>query len=219
NRVAKNLLLASLSLFILPNLFRFAPWPYDNLKILTYWYIIGAFAVSTAILTFWNRNILGKYIAILLFISLIFSGSLEILRILNVDKTQITLWNKDDIEVSKEIIQNTPPRSIILTASIHNHPGTSLAGRNTVIGFPGNSWSWGYSDWAKRERDVSTIYLGETNAENLIKKYKVNYVTVGPQERTQFSINLSYFNKYPQINLEKDWILYDVSDIWTNSNR
>ncbi len=219
SRVAKNLLIASLSLFILPNLFRFAPWPYDNLKILTYWYIIGAFAVSTAIVTIWNKKILGKYIAILLFISLIFSGSLEILRILNIDKTQITLWNKDDIEVSKEVIKSTPPRSTILTAPVHDHPVSSLAGRNIIIGFPGNAWSWGYSDWSQREQDVKTMYLGEKDAENLIKKYKVNYVTVGPKERTQFSINLSYFNKYPQINLEKGWVLYDVSNLWSNSFR
>lgn len=141
--VARNVLIASVILFILPNIIRFAPWPYDNLKIMTYWYLIGAFFVAESLLYFYKKNDLGKIIATVLFITLIISGVIEVTRIFNTQKTKINLWSRNDIELADVIIAKTEPRSLILTAAIHDHPVTALAGRKIIIGFPGNAWSWG----------------------------------------------------------------------------
>lgn len=213
NKIARNILISSLPLFILPNLFRFAPWAYDNLKIFTYWYLIGGFAVSTALVNFWHKNYLGKILAVLLFITLTLSGLLEIIRIINTDKTKIPLWNKGDIEFSKVIIERTEPESTILTAAIHDHPVTSLSGRNIVIGFPGNAWSWGYSDWQQREQDVKSMFKADhTTAPALLKKYNVDYVLIGPRERNfEPQLNENYFSQnFETVAVGSDFKLFQV---------
>src|SRR3990167_6374074 len=120
--LTRNIAIASLILFILPNIFRFAPWPYDNLKIMTYWYFIGAFLVAGSLVSIYQKKYFGKIVAILLFLSLIVSGVTEVTRVFNIQKTRLNLWSKDDINLANAIIEKTPPRSVILAAAIHDHP-------------------------------------------------------------------------------------------------
>ncbi|MEK7166508.1 MAG: hypothetical protein AAB874_06905, partial [Patescibacteria group bacterium] len=77
---ARVLGFASLSLFIVPNLFQFANWGYDNLKIFTYWYLLGSVFVMSGLA--WISQIrqikpFGQICAGLLFISLTLSGIIE----------------------------------------------------------------------------------------------------------------------------------------------
>jgi len=208
--VARNVLIASVILFILPNIIRFAPWPYDNLKIMTYWYLIGAFFVAESLLYFYKKNDLGKIIATVLFITLIISGVIEVTRIFNTQKTKINLWSRNDIELADVIIAKTEPRSLILTAAIHDHPVTALAGRKIIIGFPGNAWSWGLADWSQRETDVHTMFKGGPSF--LFNKYKVDYVLISPRERNfEPRLNEDYFAKnFTFVSGGPDYKLYKI---------
>ena len=208
--VARNVLIASVILFILPNIIRFAPWPYDNLKIMTYWYLIGAFFVAESLLYFYKKNDLGKIIATVLFITLIISGVIEVTRIFNTQKTKINLWSRNDIELADVVIAKTEPRSLILTAAIHDHPVTALAGRKIIIGFPGNAWSWGLADWSQRETDVHTMFKGGPSF--LFNKYKVDYVLISPRERNfEPRLNEDYFAKnFTFVSGGPDYKLYQI---------
>lgn len=210
--IEKNLLFASSALFILPNVIRFAPWPYDNLKIMTYWYFIGAFFVAKALNYFFQKKFLGKTLAVFLFLALTLSGIIEVTRVFNTDKTKISLWSKEDIDLVRTIIEKTPASSIILTAAIHDHPLTALAGRKIVIGFPGNAWSWGLADWAQREADVRTMLRGEPASLYLFQKYNVAYVLVSPRERYFDSqLNEEYFaQNYTFVTGGSDYKLYRI---------
>lgn len=213
DKVARYILIASLPLFILPNLFRFAPWPYDNLKIFTYWYLIGSFAVATALLKLWSKSFATKIITIILFISLTLSGVLEITRIMNTRETKIPLWNQNDIELSKVIVEKTQPQSTILTAAVHDHPVTALSGRKIVIGFPGNAWSWGYSDWQQREHDVRRMFQGDPSiAPVLLNKYNVSYILVSQRERNfEPTLNENYFiDNFETVAIGSDFRIYKV---------
>ncbi len=173
-------------LFILPNLFRFAPWGYDNLKILTYWYLIGSVFVASALVWVWQTRLIrpiGKIIAVLLFFSLTLSGMVEVGRIMDTKRVQIGLWSKQDQELAENIKAKTPPQAVFLAAAIHDHPVVSLAGRKIVIGYPGNSWSWGLPDWNQREQDVHVMFKGGETAKSLWKKYGIDYIIVSDRER------------------------------------
>ena len=148
---------------------------------------------------------------------MILSGSLDIFRTFTTSSSY-QIYSNEDLQIAQSVKTLTPQDSIFTTGTNHNNPISTLSGRSTLLGFPGWVWSHGI-DYSKRQSDVVQIYLGDKNAENLIKKYHVHYITVGPQEKVEFSINLSYFNRYPQIKLDPEWILYDVSNLWTNSNR
>ncbi len=174
---------ASWILFILPNLFHFAPWGYDNLKILTYWYLLSSIGATVALYQIKQIRLIGPVSAILIFLTLILSGIIEIARIVDTPKNQIGLWSKADQELAVEVKNKTEPRAVILAAAIHDHPVEALAGRRMVIGYPGNSWSWGLKDWDVRFQDVKTMFGGGEVAKNLWKKYGVDYIIISDRER------------------------------------
>lgn len=73
--------------------------------------------------------------------------------------------------------------------------------------------------YESKAQDVKQIYLGGKESETIISKYKIDYVTIGPNERQEFNINEKYFQKYPKINLIGGWALFDVSTLWADENR
>lgn len=172
-------------LFFLPNLFRFAPWGYDNLKILTYWYLIGSVFVVAGLAWMWNQRrirLISRIGVVVLFISLTLSGVVEVARLLPTRQKQIGLWSPQDQEFARELRQKTPPDAVFLTAAVHDHPVTALAGRKILLGFPGNSWSWGIEGWSERERDIHTMFRRGEEAKSLWKKYGIDYIVVGDKE-------------------------------------
>lgn len=213
NPLAKNIAISSMILFILPNIFRFAPWPYDNLKIFTFWYLIGAFFVAESLVFLYKKGLLGKILSILLFLSLILSGVVEDIRIFNTERTKIQIWSQKDIELASTIVEKTRPNSVILTAAVHDHPAAALAGRRIIIGFPGNAWSWGMSDWSQRENDIHTLLEGNTLlTPQLIQKYNIDYVLISPREKYfEPMLNEKYFAENgEQIMQGEDYKLFKL---------
>ena len=113
--------------------------------------------------------------------------------------------------------RKTKKDAVFITAPIHNHPISALSGRSTVIGFYG--WVWSHDlAYNQRAYDVGQIYEGSKHADQLVSQYQINYVTVGPPEREQLSINESYLSRFPTIHLGNGWQIYDVSSVWSDGN-
>lgn len=212
------LYLPFLLIFVISNIWIFQPWEFDNSKLLIYWFFASCILVAYFFHeTLLNGNIFKKVFAAATILIMIFSGSLDIFRTFT-KVTSYQIYSTQDLDIASQTKLLTSEDSVFVTASNHNHPIPTLSGRSTLIGFHGWVWSHG-ADYLTRANDVSTIYLGSKNAEDLLVKYKVKYVTVGPQEIRDFSIDLSYFRNYPQISLGSDWTLYDVSSLWSDGNR
>lgn len=212
------LYLPFLLIFVISNIWIFQPWEFDNSKLLIYWYFASTIVVGKFLFeVFFSQSTVKKILGILVVFIMIFSASLDIFRTFT-PVTSYQIFSLKDLEIAKATELLTPRDAIFVTASNHNHPIPTLAGRSTLIGFHGWVWSHG-ANYLDRAHDVNTIYLGEESAKELIKKYKVSYVTVGSQEKTDFPINLGYYNSYPQISLGSGWTLYDVSSLWSDNNR
>ena len=54
-----------------------------------------------------------------------------------------------------------------------------------MLGWPGHELQWGH-DAGSRQEDVATLYetTSETEARELLDRYGIDYVVVGPLERT-----------------------------------
>jgi len=205
-------------IFIICNLLIFQPWSFDNSKLLIYWYFSASIVVAYFLYSeFFQENIFKKVAGFLLVFLMILSSSIDIFRTFTPISTY-QIYSTTDLQVADFVKTFTKKDAVFVTATNHNNPIPTLSGRSTLLGFPGWLWSHGISYW-QREEDVYTIYLGENDAENLIKNYRVNYVTVGPTELSTFSINQSYFQKYPKLNAAPGWVIYDVSNLWSDSNR
>ena len=174
--------------FFVPNLVLLAPWPWDNIKVLLYWFLISCVFVAGFIAKLWTRKLFP--VAVVLIILLTLSGALDVLRGLSpIEK--VRLFDADQLQVAERIKEKIPPHALMLSAPIHNSV-LALSGRQMLMGYPGHLWSHGVK-FEERERDVKTIYLGGEEAEKLLKKYAIDFVIVGPTEYKDLNADEGYF--------------------------
>ena len=81
--------------------------------------------------------------------------------------------------------QNTPPDAVFAVADEHNSPIPTLAGRRVMSGFQGWLWTYGLRDYQQKSTDEVAILRGAQNTPDLVDRYGVTYVLIGPQELAQ----------------------------------
>ncbi|OGD97510.1 hypothetical protein A3A49_02955 [Candidatus Curtissbacteria bacterium RIFCSPLOWO2_01_FULL_38_11b] len=206
-----------IAIFFLSNILIFQPWGFDNSKLLIYWYFASSIVVAYFLYeVFFAEELVKKITGAFIIFFMIFSGLLDIFRTFT-PVTNYQIFSKEDVNIADSVKNLTNKNGIFVTAPIHNHPIPALSGRSTLVGYHGWLWTHGI-DYLQRAQDVEKIYAGE-NFENLVSKYQINYITVGPHEIKDFAIDQKNLSNYPRIILNQNWSLYDVSNIWTNGNR
>ncbi|MEP7270851.1 MAG: hypothetical protein ABI882_05075 [Acidobacteriota bacterium] len=194
--------------FILPNLVLLAPWPWDNIKVLICWSLVSAPFIALVLADGFRRSILWRLASGLLLIILTLSGVLDVIRALSpVEK--VTLFGAAEVEVAEMLRSRTEPGAIIAHAPIHNS-SLCLAGRQSLMGYPGHLWTHGI-DYSERERDLQRIFRGGVGASELITRYGIDYLLIGPIERRQFSPDEKAIGeKYPLVFEHSEYRVYDT---------
>ncbi|MDQ3635837.1 MAG: hypothetical protein M3405_15230 [Acidobacteriota bacterium] len=201
-----------LFIFIGSNVAKFAPWEWDNIKVLIYWFVgsipFAAFALAWA----WQRDKIFKAIAVLCLIVLIFSGALDVWRTAS-GQMRNGVFDADAVKIAEELKKETEPNALFLNAPTYNS-AIVLSGRRSLMRYIGHLSSHGI-DYAERENDLKQIYSGEASADILLKKYGIDYVLISPKEREYFAqfsqqINEQYFQKFTLAAVSGEYRVYKV---------
>lgn len=181
-RALKRIAGAGIVLFVVANLFIFAPWEWDNIKLLVYWLVftLPLFTWTTVHLGKRNVLLLAPIAALLILIHLP-SGLLDIWKVLLPTAPVWSVWESDAVMMGTKIQQTTPPKTVIVNAPIHNSP-VFLSGRFSYLGFAAHVWSHG-QDPSVREKAVDDFYHGLRY--NLPSDFPT-YVLIGPDERSKY---------------------------------
>lgn len=184
--------------FAVPNAVLLAPWPWDNIKVLVYWSLVSSPLVALAPAFLWRRGWRAAQAGgLVLLLGLILTGLIDVGRGLS-PAEKMHIFTREDWEIAARIRDTTPPRSVILHASIHNSP-VALSGRRSLMGYPGHLWSHGI-EYGEREDDIKRIFALGSEATELLARYQVDYVMIGPVEASQFQPNLAGFgSRYPVV--------------------
>jgi hypothetical protein len=194
--------------FIVPNLIKFAPWIWDNIKILFYWWIASAPIVALLLAELWEGPVTNRVMAVGLFVMLTLAGALDVFVLLS-RQGEYQEFDRDGVAFAEIVKQQTPPGAMILHAPVHNTP-LFLAGRRSLMGYPGHIWTHGI-DSGPRENDIKKIYHGTPDARALLEKYRVDYVVVDPQERSVSPVNEAFFKQFPEVATVGEYHLYKVT--------
>jgi len=193
--------------FIVPNFLKMAPWIWDNIKVLFYWWVASAPLVALLLASLWKQGGVKRVTAVVLLITVTLAGGLEVAAIA-LRSTNYALFDSSAITFAEIVKQRTPPRALIMHAPVHNHP-VFLTGRRSLMGYPGHIWTHGL-EFVRREGDVKRIYQGGPDAVPLLNNYGIQYVVVGPQERLVMPVNQQFFSRYQKVGEVGEYSLYKV---------
>jgi hypothetical protein len=194
--------------FIIPNMAKLAPWIWDNVKILFYWWLASAPIVALLLARLWEGKVWHRGLAASLFIMLTLAGALDVFALMT-RQGEYQEFDRDGINFAEMIKQQTPPRATILHAPVHNTP-VFLTGRRSLMGYPGHIWTHGL-DYGPRETEIKRIYAGAPDAESLLAKYGVDYVVIDPQEHSLMTVNTAFFSRYPEVGSIGEYHLYKIT--------
>jgi len=184
---------AGLVLWLAANLFAFAPWIWDNYKILIYWSIFSLPVIGWLLMKgLNNQDWRWRSAAVVFIVVHSLSGWLGVWSIVMPAATAWSLWDKNAVAAAEMIGQETGSGTPILTAPYHNNPA-ALAGRPVYLGRTAHVWSHGGQYYA-REKAIAEFYKGKIET---LPEIDVKHVVVGPVE----------LGKYPVLIIREDWEL------------
>ncbi len=197
--------------FIGPNLIKLAPWVWDNIKVLIYWFVISIPLVAGLLGWVWARSRWARIAVVAAVLVMTFAGALDVWRSMS-DKTPIMqqpVFDAEALRLAEKIRANVPPQSLMLNAPTYN-TAVFLTGRRSYLGYTAHVWSHGI-DYRPRERVLKGIYAGEPGALELIQKTGVQYVVVGPLERSKTRVNEEFFQQFSVVAQDGDSTVYQVA--------
>lgn len=194
--------------FIVPNFVKMAPWIWDNIKVLFYWWLASAPIVALLLARLWRQGSTHRVIAVVLFIVVTLSGALDVAGIALRTQTKYQVFDPEGIRFAELVKAKTEPRSLVIHAPVHNTP-VFLTGRRSLMGYPGHIWTHGL-EFLQREGEIKRIYLGAPDADQLLNSYGVEYAVVGPHERIVTPVNDAFFRKFQMVGEVGEYRLYKI---------
>lgn len=192
--------------FIVPNFLKMAPWIWDNIKVLYYWWLASAPVVALLLAWLWRRGRYLRAASVLLFVVVTLAGALDVVGIAFRD-VKYGIFDADGVRFAERVKQVTQPRSLIIHAPVHNTP-IFLTGRRSLMGYPGHIWTHGL-EFVQREGEIKRIYLGSPDALQLLNNYGVDYAVIGPHERIT-PPNEQFFSRFEKVEQVGEYSLYKI---------
>jgi hypothetical protein len=193
--------------FVISNIMKLAPWEWDNIKVLIYWFVGSLPLVSLLLVKIWERGKWEKFLVTAAVIVLTFSGALDVWHVISQSQAH-RIADADELKIAEDIKRLTPPRALFLNAPTFKS-AVGLSGRRSLMRYPGHLSSHGI-DYGEREEDVKRMYAGVASADTLMKKYNIEYIFVGPEERKDMKAREDYLNRYQVIAEEGAYRVYKV---------
>ncbi|HEY0377741.1 MAG TPA: hypothetical protein VGC87_12520 [Pyrinomonadaceae bacterium] len=194
--------------FVVPNLIKLAPWVWDNIKVIYYWFLASAPLVALLIARLMRGSWATRSVAIALLLSLTLAGALDVWSVAS-SAAEFRIFDADGVKFAETVKGVTRPRATVLHEPTFDTP-IFLTGRRSVMGYPGHIGSHGI-DYDERWRDIKRIYAGRADAETLLSKYNVEFVVVGPNERRDAPVNDAFFSRFELVGETGEYRLYKIA--------
>lgn len=199
-------------IFMLNNLIQFQPWDYDNNKLLVYFMFFGGGAIAYLLLKIYERNrYLGIPVIAISVLLLTFSGIVDVLpRALIEEEKMPVIFSKDGVSMSEFVKNNLDKSDLIITSSTHLNVVSSLAGRPTLVGYPGWLWTKGV-DYGKREKEIKDFFINPNVNKGLMEKYGADYALLDSMVLYDWNAKVELFNEeFDKIYTSNDYYLYKL---------
>lgn len=189
--------------FIVPNLVAFHPWNWNNTKFFLFWQWAGSVViaawlvgvVSSAGVGSRGWRLVGSVsVAALIVASLTVTGALDTLR--SMQRQSATPWvDADEVTAARWLRGEATPGDRLVYGATNTSAVAALSGVPAVSGYPGWTDDLGISDWFERWQASDAILRGDPSAGTLVDLYSVDFVVIGPRERSESQANDDYWEQ------------------------
>lgn len=206
--------------FIVPNAVKPHPWDGNNTHYFIFVALLGSLPVAALLVESVRRISLSAIVVVLVTLSMTMAGMLDIFATNGrvASPYPVTALDHPGVTLSKWA-RTTPTDSVFMIegawvtgSNLHQHPLASLSGRTVVESFHGWIFDLGVPDVGQRSADAKAVFEAVEGHEDLIDKYGVDYLVVGPPHRSpNWDPNYGYWNENAEIVFEYGgWIVYEL---------
>lgn len=172
----KKIFIAFLALFLVGNLFQFAPEMAENHKFFNFFLLFGSMLSAYVLVTAWKKSIYMRPFVIVVTFFLLFSGIIDFFPVANDNRIALA-----DYPINPDvrwIMQHTPPDAIMLNTN-YLYDIDNIAGRRIFLGWPYFPWSAGF-DTTKRSDQIKQFFALKNKAQmcNFLTENNLSYVTL-----------------------------------------
>ena len=197
--------------FIVPNVIVLQPWDWDNTKFFIFWALLGSVVVGGVLARMFQRRPGSVIVASVLLVLLGLSGALDLARASDFTVSSVQFTDSGGLQVAGWVRTHTNPKAVFVVADEHNSPIPTLAGRRVLIGYPGWLWTYGLPDYVQKGADNKRILDGDPSTPELVKRYGVDYVMIGPQELPR-GASRAYWDEHAALVYDNgEYAVYRVS--------
>ncbi len=193
--------------FIIPNVLKMAPWIWDNIKVLFYWWLASAPLVALLLARLWRQGIVKRALAVCLLACVTLAGGLDVAAIV-LRSNEYGIFTAPGIQFAELIKREAAPQAVVIHAPVHNHP-VFLTGRRSLMGYPGHVWTHGL-EFGPRESEIRRVYAGAPDANAILRKYRVDYAVVSPLEKNIMNVNDQFFSSFQLVGEVGEYRLYKI---------
>ena len=194
--------LPALYLFFLCCNVKFAPWEWDNTKLMIWAYLIVLPFVWDLVIvrfSFWTKAVVCEL--------LFFSGFLTLFGGLRPDMPDRKFASRMELELVERAVRHIPIHEPILAHPAHDHP-LLLVGRRVVLGYPGHISSHGL-DPRPHEGKIEAIMRGWGDWRVLAAELGSHYLYWGAAEQHKYGGDDQAWRFTRRVNAEPGFDIYD----------
>ncbi len=177
---ARAAVLPAAAVFLLCCFVKFAPWEWDNTKLILWSYLM--------ILPFlWRRVIspMPVWMAAAACFLLFWSGFASLIGGLDGSHTGYPIATRSELDGVNDGLRGIPARSRFIANPDYNHP-LVLLGRELAVGYTGHIWSHGYDKWQAPLESEMAILNGAPGWRDLARSLGSRYLFWGMREHEAF---------------------------------
>jgi len=190
-------------LFILTCFVMFAPWEWDNTKLMIWSYFVLLPPLWAMICRFpiWLR-------AMSCFL-LFFSGFVSLLGGIDSTHQGYSLAERSELDSLSIPLRPIPITATFASFPTFNHP-LLILGRKVAVGYPGHLGSHGI-DYKPRQQDLESLLRGEPGWEQRARALGVDYLFWGSREQKEYAGSLTPWKGTCSVVATGEWgTLYDL---------
>ena len=173
-------LLPAAAIFVSGLLFKFAPWEWDNLKLMMWGYFLVLPFLWTQLIARWSIPIrVGVCIA------LFGSGFVSLLGGLAAGRPGFGIADRAELDAVGAAVRKLPIEARFAAYPTYNHP-LLLQGRKVVMGYPGHLWTEGFEDYATTQNQLRDMMQGIGEWREIARAFDVRYIFWGREEMMNY---------------------------------